>query len=99
MKIVVSRSAETFASTGEPDSDVPVERHLALDRDDRADARAAQALDRFADLLRHLALLHLSEQPGEPRLAEMRQRGAQLGREHDEQRDRAVLEHEAEQVA
>ena len=56
VKIVASRSADTFACIVDPDCDVLLERHLALDRDDRADAGPAQPLDRLGDLVGDLAL-------------------------------------------
>ncbi len=81
-----------------PGVHVLVEGNLSLDGDDRADAFAAETLDRLGDAVADFRFLHSPEHARESRPAELRERGANLRREHDEQRDHAVARDERQQI-
>jgi hypothetical protein len=76
-----------------------IEADVALDGDDRADLGAGQPLHGLDQLLDDLALLHAVEEADHAALAEAGEGGAQLGVEHDEGGDGAVLEELCEDVA
>ena len=99
VKIVASRSADTLACISDPDctySSSDTSRSIAMiapipDRLSRSTASAISSRDLASRAM-------CVKQPRHRRLADLRQRRAQLGREHDEQRDRAVAEHERQQI-
>jgi hypothetical protein len=76
-----------------------VQADVALDGDDGADLGAGQPLHGLDQLLDDLALLHAVEEADHAALAEAGEGGAQLGVEHDDGGDGAVLEELLEDVA